>query len=823
MRVVFAAVCLLWSSIALGQIAPCPDQASEPPLSSPPLYRCAEIVLHPVNETMLDPLTYGRQLRTPWSRPSDALWAPYDEASIRADFWNLWNTGFLEDLKVEVIDEPYRNGVPGKHVVFHLEERSRLKLVSYEPADPAARLKVDISRIEKELRDRKVTLQIDAFVDQATIARANAVIRELYANEGYGDAVVVPEQRPAPGGPKLLAVIFRITPGPRWRVRGVSFAGNAAFGDGALRRQLRDNRPRRRWIPFLGDDTYRPAKFADDADRLREFYQSKGYPFVQIGVPQVESIESRDPDERWVNLQIPVDEDARYRLGSVTVSGTTAVPADIALRVFGVHEGDPYSIESIRKGLGRLRDLYGALGYWRWSPDIDQRPVDEAPGTPPTMDLTLNVDEGKRFLVNRISFIGNTTTHDEVLRRELMVREGGVFSTEALKMSLRRINQLGILAPIEPESEDIDVTPVPGTDDRVDVAVKVKEQNHNQMSFGAGFSELSGLFGQLSFQTGNFLGRGETVSVSAQRGSVATAYDVSVSSPYLLGLPVSGGGQVYSRKNDYFLTTGQLGYSEVREGVTATGGLFVAPFTRLFLALTRERVETAALDDLSDLEASGASFAGSPLFSASFSEGVYQESRVGPTLVYNTVDRPDRPRRGMRLTAKADVAVPVLGGTVQYVRPEAEAVLFVPHTRRTAIGARGGIGWLYSRDGTDSLPYYRRYFLGGDNDVRGVDFRTVGPFDDQGRAVGGTRYVLFNVEYYVDIGPVRALAFHDAGQAFDEGEPINLRLLRTSSGVEARFNMPMLNVPVRIIYAWNIYRDSFQKPHTLKFGVGTTF
>jgi outer membrane protein insertion porin family len=822
-RVVYVAVCVLWPSIALAQIAPCPDQASEPPLSSPPLYRCAEIVLHPVNETMLDPSTYGRQLRAPWSRPSEGYWAPYTEESVRADFWNLWNTGFLEDLRIEVIDEPYRNGVPGKHVVFHLEERSRLKLVSYEPADPHAALKVDVSRIEKELRDRHITLQIDGFVDQATIARANAVVRELYANEGYGDVVVVPEQRPVPGGPKLLAVIFRITPGPRWRVRRVSFVGNDAFGAGTLRRQLRDSRPRRRWLPFVGDNTYRPAKFADDADRLREFYQSRGFPFVQIGVPQVESVESRDPDVRWVDLRIPLDENGRYHLGTVTVSGTHAVPADAAVRLFGVRQGDPYSIESIRKGIGRLRDLYGALGFWRWSSDIDQHATNGSSGTPPTMDLTLTIDEGKRFFINRISFTGNTTTRDDVLRRELMVREGGVFSTEALKMSLRRINQLGVVAPIEPDSDDIDVTQAAGTDDHVDVAVKVKEQHHNQMSFGAGFSELSGFFGQMSFQTGNFMGRGETVSVSAQRGSIATAYDVSVSSPYLMGRPISGGAQVYSHKNDYYLTTGQLGYSEVREGVTATTGLFVAPFTRLFLALTRERVEAAALDDLGDLEASGASFEGSPLFSASFSEGVYQESRVGPTLVYNTVDRPDRPRRGMRLTAKADFAVPVLGGTVQYVRPEAEAVVFVPHTRRTAIGARGSIGWLYSRDGTDSLPYYRRYFLGGDADIRGVDFRTVGPFDDQGRAIGGTRYVLFNVEYYVDIGPVRALAFHDAGQAFAEGEPLNLRLLRTSSGVEARFTMPMINVPVRIIYAWNIYRDSFQDPHTFKFGVGTTF
>lgn len=99
----------------------------------------------------------------------------------------------------------------------------------------------------------------------------------------------------------------------------------------------------------------------------------------------------------------------------------------------------------------------------------------------------------------------------------------------------------------------------------------------------------------------------------------------------------------------------------------------------------------------------------------------------------------------------------------------------------------------------------------------------MGPLDADGRAIGGTRSLLFNLEYYLDVGPVRALAFHDAGQAFAEGEPLTFRRLRTSSGVEARFTMPMINVPIRVIYAWNFYRDNFQPDRTVKFGVGTTF
>jgi outer membrane protein insertion porin family len=125
---------------------------------------------------------------------------------------------------------------------------------------------------------------------------------------------------------------------------------------------------------------------------------------------------------------------------------------------------------------------------------------------------------------------------------------------------------------------------------------------------------------------------------------------------------------------------------------------------------------------------------------------------------------------------------------------------------------------------TTQLPYYNRYFLGGETQIRGVDIRTVGPTDGQNRAIGGNRFVLFNAEYYFDLfGPVRALVFHDAGQAFSERQRVDLTRMRTSSGVELRVMVPMLNVPFRLIYAWNTYRDGFQKPRTFKFAVGTTF
>jgi len=213
-----------------------------------------------------------------------------------------------------------------------------------------------------------------------------------------------------------------------------------------------------------------------------------------------------------------------------------------------------------------------------------------------------------------------------------------------------------------------------------------------------------------------------------------------------------------------------------------------------------------------------------PVFNPFLDEGRHTESKITPSFIYNTVNHPYQPRSGMKVSLSMPVAGSFLGGTFNYVKPELETIVYIPHTRKTALGLRFNGGMVRPFGSTAKLPYYNRYFLGGETQIRGVDIRTVGPTDSQNRAIGGDRFVLFNAEYYFDLfGPVRALVFHDAGQAYSERQRLDLTRMRTSSGVELRMMMPMLNVPFRLIYAWNTYRDSFQKPRTFKFAVGTTF
>src|SRR5688572_12113822 len=266
------------------QVRPCSETSETssnlPPAGSAPVYRCLELQFHPANDrvtevpSMIDARTYVSVLKNLPSQRSQRQFPIYMPAGIQGDFWNLWRTGFLEDLWVEEIEEPYENGVVGKHVIFHMEERARVKVVDYVSADKDEKLQVDISKIESTLRDNEVEVRLDSFVDESTLRQVIGVIRTLYAEQGYNDAVVTPSRRELPGGPKLLHLTFSIASGPKVEIAEILFEGNETFDDATLRKQMKANKTKNRWIPFLSDTTFKEARFAEDQERVAEYYKN---------------------------------------------------------------------------------------------------------------------------------------------------------------------------------------------------------------------------------------------------------------------------------------------------------------------------------------------------------------------------------------------------------------------------------------------------------------------------------------------------------------------------------------------------------------------
>jgi outer membrane protein insertion porin family len=798
-----------------------PGTQAMPPAGSPPVVRFVEIKSTKQNDTLaIDPETYLYYIQTKPSSAQFGRWVPYNEQTVLDDFKRLWNTNFLDDLQVEVQDAPYPNGVVGKHIIFDLEERQRVKIVDYVGSK-----RVEQSKIEEKLREKNSQIRLDSFIDPGLIQRVKNTVHELYAEKGYLYATVTPEIKPVTGGPKLVHLTFNIDEGPKVKIRDVEFVGNKAFSDGKLEGKMKENKSRGFFGFITGGGTYKEDKFEEDAQKIVDFYRDKGYIAARVGNPELKVLQdSSDKKSRWIQLRIPVTEGERYRVGNFKFEGQNVVKEDALRPLFKLSKDDWYSEKKIRKGLEKSREIFGTGGYFEFTgyPDLQPREGVMAKGAP-VVDVTMRLQTGKQYFINRIIFQGNTTTRDNVIRREMRLYEAGVFNTEALKFSIKRLNQLGYFKPLEGEAINVEKTP--GQENKVDVTLKFEEQNRNQLTFGAGVSQFEGFFGQLSFQTANFLGRGETFTLSAQQGDRAKNYQIAFTEPFLFDRPITAGVDTYIRQIRYIGL-----FTQASAGGNFVFGFPLHDFTRMF---TNYSYEKTRVKDLyagyldPEVQARNPYLADSLLLGQG---GRRTVSKITPSVVYNTVDNPIFPSSGRRYTASFDVAG--IGGDTYFYSPTAEGVWYLQQNRRLSIGLRGQVQYIAPYGSTQTLPIFERLFLGGEYSVRGFDIRTIGPRDPESFVVtGGNKSLLFNAEYLISIaGPVRLVLFYDAGQVQDTGQRFAMNDFKTSTGAEIRFFMPVLNVPFRLIMAYNPQRDGIfdnsfrpQQKFSFRFAVGSTF
>ena len=502
------------------------------------------------------------------SKPSENTWKPYDDAAekiVLEDFKRLWGTHFLDNLWIDVRDYTFSNGVVGKIVVYNMEELQRVKIVDYTGSKA-----VETSKIDDKLKEEDAVIRLDTFIDPALVKRVEGIVRAMMKEKGFQFAEVTHDITTMPGSPKLIHLTFKMDEGPKVRIRSVHFTGNKAVGDRALKRQMKDNKGQWFFSFLTGRGTYQEAKFDDDAEKIVAYYRDHGYVNAHVGTPDVKYVEdSKDKKTRWIDLGVPITEGNRYRVGDFRFDGNKVVDSKFLTPLFKLKPGEYYSEKVIRKGLEKAREVYGTGGYFEFTGYPDLRPRDQAstpepdapealrpaeppqkpaPSGPPIVDVVMKMQEGKQFFVNRITFTGNTTTRDNVIRREIRLLEGGVVNTEALKFRIKRLNQLGYFKAIE-GGKDVNVDKGQTSENQVDVKLKFEEQNRNQLTFGAGVSQFEGFFGQMSFQTSNFLGRGENLTLSLQAGSRAQNYTLAFTEPFLFDRNITGGFNLFGARS----------------------------------------------------------------------------------------------------------------------------------------------------------------------------------------------------------------------------------------------------------------------------------
>ena len=830
------------SSAAGGQFQPPPL----PPPDSPMLFTTVQL-LFPTqgNVSSVEGQTYlyYMEIDDLVSLPSQGRWTPYDETVeqvLLGDFQRLWDTGFLTDLTIEIVDDPYPNGVQGRRAIFVMEERERVRIVNFEGSE-----EYDRAEIDQAMESVGIELRLDSRIGPDVIRRTEGLLREMWAEKGFQFAEVTHEITPLPGGPKVVQLAFRIDEGPKVHVSDITFAGNDSISERSLKRQMRNTKERWLFSFISGRGTYRPLGFEQDADLLVAHYRNNGYIDAQVGQPELEYLDqSEDGESRPVRLRIPVSEGDRYRVGTLDFDGQDVLRTEALEGIFsGLEPGDYYSEQVVRDAFDVAREAYGAIGHYEMTlfPDLVPRLEDD--GSParidgdPVVDVTIRLQEGEQYFVNRITFVGNDTTHDEVIRREISLFERGVFNTEALRFSVRRLNQLGYFEPLD-EDTAIQIEKRPGVDNEVDLTLEVEETNLNQLTFGAGASQFDGFFLQLAFQTTNFLGRGESLSVSLQNGERIRNYVLGFTEPYLLGKPVTAGFNVF-RRDIRFINQ----FTQSSVGATTSFGLRVGRWSQMFLGYSYEETD---VEEINPAFLNPRLLQFNPFLQDALllgEGGARTISSVTPSFVYNTVDHPIFPMSGQRYTAAFELAAG-LGGNTHFYKPSLEGVWFLRHHPRLTFGLRARGEYIAPLRSTETLPIFELLAMGGEFSLRGFDIRTIGPndplvFDEvtgnvvsgSGLVIGGNKSLLFNAEYIIAIAnPVRLLFFYDTGQVADFGERFSNDLFRTSTGVELRFFMPVLNVPFRLIYAWNPHREGVlndrfqpQEATVFKFAVGTTF
>ncbi len=819
------------------------------------------------------------------SRPGDVV----NQEALRRDFHALWNTQYFEDIRLEIEDSADKPNQ--KIIVFYLTERPVIRRIEYK-----GNKSVSESDILDRFKERKVGLSIESQFDPTRIKKAEVVIKELLAEHGRQFASVKPTYERLPGT-NAVKLTFNINEGPKVKVGRILITGNTAFSGGKIIRTMHNSRPTAiplgpfGYIAVLSKTFDRPKLDEDLEIGIRGIYQDNGYFKVLVKDPIVETVTVKEgmlPKQvpllgvhqgRVTNITIPIEEGARYRMGTIHVRNANPdeglffkIPYLEAM--FPIKKGEIFSTAKVRKAIEDYTKLYGNFGFI----DFTAVPDTDVHDDTKTIDLIFAFDQQKQFFVRRIDFTGNTGTRDKVIRREIMLNEGDMFRNNLWEMSLLRLNQLDYFEAVKPENAEIKRNVKQGT---VDILLKLKEKGKQSISLTGGVSGFAGTYIGLTYQTNNFLGLGETLTLSGNAGTLQTNVSFGFTEPYLFDRPISTGFTVFaSRYNfnqaqQYALAVGQqvqLDPNTVQNYIQNSAGFTAfSSYPLKKLGFSRFGLTYG----FTDTSITGLSTAASALFNVlqfqqlqgpSSLAGI-RESKITPTLSYNTVDNPMNPTHGKSIYASTSFEGSILGGNVNTSTEIIEAKYFRPTYHRRNVIAMRFMGAFETGFGGKVVPPFSRFYLGGEDTLRGFDVRTVSPvvfvptltstpftyvnpsnstvgtiniptLSYQTSFPGGDTQLVLNLEYRIPIAPhVSMSLFFDAGAtgavqhdqlqlntldyttlvAQFPGTSISRQLLfdpgtnfkpRTSAGVEVVIQLPIVQAPFRIYWAYNFNRMS---------------
>lgn len=653
----------------------------------------------------------------------------YNRNAIDDDVRNLYATGYF--YAIQILEE--YDVDKGYHLIYLVQGNPTLTDIRFEgntKYKDSKLLKTIESKIGRPLNDRRLFEDAQA-------------IKKLYQKAGY-PATKVDYVRSIDEQAGRATATFKVEEAPKIRIEDVIFEGATAFKQSKLRKVIKT----RQWWMFswlTGSGSYKEDQFEEDRDKLADFYRNEGYLDFEL-----KDVKFDYPEPKRMVMRLQVFEGRQYRVGSVGFNGVTLIDTNAIAKGLKMPTGKVFTPTGLYDDMEIVEDAYGIIGHI----DARVRPQKSANVETGNMDLVYDITEGERVFIERIDIRGNTKTKDRVIRRELLVNPGEPFNKVLVKYSTNRVGLLNYFEKVGWTDENTDVP------NRRDLLINVDEKSTGNVQVGAGLSTVDSLVGFAEISQSNFdlfnppyfTGGGQKAIIRTQLGTQRQDYTLTFQEPWMFGRKLIFNQDLYHREASYQSTL----YNEKRTGTSTA-------FTR---PLGSERLRGTLSYTLENVGILDVSPAASPAIKDE--EGETLISEVGLRFDYDQRGGGFMPNRGYRTILDFGVAGGPLGGETDFYRVELRHAHYFPgfgEGHIIEVLARAGVIDNYGR--SDNVPLFNRWFLGGAFNMRGFDYRDVGPKDITGEPLGGETYWFSSFEYSIPIiDRVRLAAFYDIGMVY---------------------------------------------------------
>jgi outer membrane protein insertion porin family len=713
---------------------------------------------------------------------------------------SLYRTGFFKDVRIEADQDI---------LLITVQERPSIADIQFSgnKAFQSDKLKEGM---------KGIGLAEGQIYDKSKLEFAEQEIKKQYLAQGKYTATVKTSASPLERN--RVAIRFDIEEGIVSRIKEINVVGNQLYtkSDVTSEFELKTTN----WLSWwYKDDQYSKQKLTSDLEKLKSFYMNRGYLEFSIDSTQV----SITPDKEDVYITINISEGPKYKVSDVKLAGDLQqVPEGELQNLIKIKKDDIFNREKITESTKGMNARLGNDGF----AFSNVNAIPEINKEEHTASFTFFIDPGRKVYVRRIDIEGNERTRDDVIRREFRQVESGWYAADKIDRSKVRLNRTQFFSDV-----NIETPAVPGSTDQVDLKVKVKERNTGSIMFGAGLSSSEGIVGSFNVTQANFLGTGDRVSAQVNTGSVNKTYSLSVTKPFYTPEGISLGYDVYRRD----VNTSSLNVVTYNTSSYGAGIRFGVPLSEknaISYGLTLDNTEVSALSADSPVryqqycqKVSGSS-SGCTMNSLTASLGWSIDSR--DDILF--------PKKGELRRVSGEIATP--GLDLQIYKLTLQETWYKDVTKDLTVMLNGQFGYANSYGGKE-FPFYKNFYVGGVNTVRGYAQGSIGPVclvgdtscgsntSTSNMFMGGNKQIVMNAELFMPVpfiknnNQFRLSAFIDAGNVYSMDQSVTLGDLRYSAGMGVLWVSPF--GPLKLVYAKPFNNQSTDKTESIQFQMGQQF